>query len=419
MRPRPRVTASLDAAIEGSWRDRFIAEWLTNSAVFPIANVLLEWVRAGGPAYLREPDFYAITVGSVAQALFLSARETGPRPFRFLGNLIAPAFYTASEMPDEGLAFLQGPHHVAYWAFALAIGAVQHFRWKASGRVAYGFGVVESVVRTSFVLALYAIFEFMVTARQDGGASPFFEDSGHVFMAWAVVLLGLLGGMASARSQRYLDMLREVSRRLRLYSEWLLGRRLLERAVGDPGSLGLARRRRAILFADIRGFTAWSERQGPERVADLLNAYYTGAGTALAAGNPIRVKFTADEVMAIFPSARRAGAAARALARDCEGLLEPAGLGAGIGLHWGPVTEGLMGTADIRWYDAMGDTVNTAKRIEGAAGRGEILASSQFIAASRVRPFPASVRSIAVKGKAAPLAVYVLAGPGDRTATAA
>jgi adenylate cyclase len=70
------------------------------------------------------------------------------------------------------------------------------------------------------------------------------------------------------------------------------------------------------------------------------------------------------------------------------------------------VVEGLIGGRALKQFDVVGDTVNTAKRIEGAAAPGEILASEAFRAAAGVPS--AGARSIEVKGKADSLAVHRL-----------
>ena len=87
------------------------------------------------------------------------------------------------------------------------------------------------------------------------------------------------------------------------------------------------RRERAVLFMDVRGFTRWSEAQPPEAVVDLLDRYYRAAESALARHATVKVKLSADEVMAVFGSARQAVAAALEIAKatgedPCNGLAD-------------------------------------------------------------------------------------------------
>ena len=260
MQDRPGVV-SLDAAIEGTPRARFLLELFGNSAIFPIANVLLELFLAGGPAYFLEPDFYAIVAGALAQAAFLT--RAGARA-RLPGNLVGPAVYTAIETAVEGARFFSAPHHLAYWAFSAAIGALQQARGPTSEARGRALLVAENVVRSAILFAMYWIYEAQTAGADASTPAGFFRDPSHRFIAWAVALLGVVAGLAAATSQRYLGMLRDLSRRLRVYSEWFFARALREQAVSDPSRLALTRRDRAILLMDVRSFTAWSEAQSPE-----------------------------------------------------------------------------------------------------------------------------------------------------------
>jgi class 3 adenylate cyclase len=405
-----RPGASLDAAIDGSTRERFFLELFGNSAIFPIANILFEFFLDEGAGYFLKHHFYAMALAGLVQAACL----TRFRERRFAGNLVGPAIYTAIEAIAEGLAFFQAPHHFTYWAFAIAIGGLQHARERASAeRLREAITIVEAIARSSILLAMYILYEIEIAGP--GPAKPFFADTSHGFIAWTIALLGLMAGLAAATSQRYLQMLRRLSRQLRVYSEWFFGAALLDQAVSDPGSLAMSRRERAILFMDMRGFTAWSETQPPETVVAGLGVYYLEAERVFERHRPIRVKFSADEIMAVFAAPGDALAAARELARAQAQALELRGLGAGIGLHWGAVVEGLIGGAAVKQFDVVGDTVNTAKRIEGAAAPGEILASEAFRAAAAARS--EGERTIEVKGKGAPLRVHSLPADASRLDT--
>jgi adenylate cyclase len=400
-------TPSLDIAIEGSRRERFLLELAGNSAIFPVANILLELFQQGLPAYFLEQHFYTMCTAAIAQAAYLSGSRDRVR--LFAGNLIGPAIYTVVEALAEGPEFFTFLHHYEYWMFASTIGALQAVRERVPGARAASFIMIaEGVVRSSILLAMYATFEIEGAVADANGDKPaFFDDRSHTFIAWAIMLLGVVAGVSAATSQRYLAMLRGLSRQLRTYSEWFFGRTLLQQVMSDPRSLALARQDRAILFMDMRGFTAWSETQPPETVVAGLGAYYVGAEEVFARFPPIRSKFSADEIMAVFARPRDALAAARELARTEQEALRERGLAAGVGLHWGPVVEGLLGGLSAKQFDVVGDTVNTAKRIEGAAAPGEILASEAFRAAAAVES--GGEMRIEVKGKSVPLTVHRLA----------
>jgi class 3 adenylate cyclase len=187
-----------------------------------------------------------------------------------------------------------------------------------------------------------------------------------------------------------------------------LGRDLLGQTFVNPAVLGLARRERVVMFMDVRGFTRWSEAQSPEAVVNLLNQYYQVAETILFRHGTIKFKLTADEVMAVFATVEAAVAAALELRLQVKQLLLPHHLSAGIGLHSGPLVEGLVGSSNVKFYDVLGDTVNTAKRIESAAGQNELLISEE-IRNHLDQTFPTGIkREIQAKGKGNGLVVYPL-----------
>jgi class 3 adenylate cyclase len=401
-------SGSLESRLAGTPRFRFWQELFGNSAQFPIANILLEMLIEGLAPYLRAPDAYAILLAAVAQAYFLSRWQLTARPRRFWGNLIGPALYTLIEATIEGPAFFVRPHHLAYWGFALAFGVLQSVRLRLSGVFNAAALILENVARAGILLVMYAVFESFANPKQTVSVAAFFADTAHQFVALAILLVGLSVALADLTAQRYLDLLRRTSAQLKTYSEWLLGRDLLNRIVADPAALTLTRRERAVLFMDIRGFTRWSETRAPEEVVAMLNHYYFLTETALARHAAIKFKFSADEAMAIFASAGQAAAAALELREEINRMLSAQQLGVGIGLHTGLLVEGLLGSAGVKFYDVIGDTVNTAKRIESAAGAGEVWISENVRQAMGETARLGPSRQITAKGKEEPLTVHRL-----------
>ncbi len=398
----------LEARLTGTSRTRFFLEFFGNSAQFPIANSLLELLLEGPAGFLRAPDLYTILFASVMQAWWLSRRQFAHRPRRFLGNLIGPTIYTLVEVSLEGMRFFDSPNHVAYWLFALAIGTLQATGPRLPGWAAAAARVAEDVVRAGILLAMYALFEATNEPEKYHSLATFMADGSHRFVTLATLLLGLSMGLSSLTARGYLDKLRETSARLKTYSEWLLGQQLLSRLMDDPASLSLRRHERAVLFMDIRGFTAWSEKDAPEAVVQMLNRYYRTAETVLLTQGTIKFKFAADEVLAVFAHAAEAARAALALRSATQLLLAESGLAAGIGLHAGPLVEGLLGSMGMKFYDVIGDTVNTAKRIESAATGGEVLVSEAVLRQIAAAFACGAARTVSVKGKEAPLKVVPL-----------
>jgi class 3 adenylate cyclase len=199
-----------------------------------------------------------------------------------------------------------------------------------------------------------------------------------------------------------------LTAQLRQYSEWALGTGILNRAIDDATTLSLKRVDRAIVFLDIRGFTAWSEQQTPEAVVGMLNRFYAAAEVALDPVVPIKLKYTADEVMAVFADAQSAVRAGTQMLASTRDMLADMGLMAGAGVHVGPVVEGVLGAQGAKAYDFIGDTVNTAQRLCDAAAPGELLASMQVCAEAGIAP--GTTRDVVAKGKREPLKAAVVGG---------
>ncbi len=195
------------------------------------------------------------------------------------------------------------------------------------------------------------------------------------------------------------DELRKLSAQLKTYSEWFFGKDLLEKVLADSNVLSLARRERTVMFMDIRGFTAWSESRSPEEVVGMLNRYYHASEMIFKQHGAIKFKFSADEAMAVFARADQATIAALDLRDSVRSMLNDRDLGAGIGLHTGPLVEGLLGSDEAKFYDVIGDTVNTAKRIEGNATRAEVLASDDTCKTLDAKFAIGPARQVAAKGK--------------------
>jgi class 3 adenylate cyclase len=401
------TSPTLENRLRESGRIRFLREYFGNTAWFPIANVLLEALLEGPLEYLLKPDLYAMLGASLVQAWVLSRWPAPRRGLRLLGNLVGPAVYTLGEMALEGLSFWSSPNHIAYWAFALAVGLLQELRPRRPMLWQSVCVVAEDVVRTSILLAMYMFFEFKSDPAANYNAASFISDASHRFVALVIPLLGLSLGLANLTAQRYLGLLQETSGRLKTYAEWLLGRTFLARLVENPNALALMRHERTVLFMDVRSFTQWSEQRTPEEVVTLLNEYYALAEEVLNAAQAVKFKFSADEVMAVFATPQQALQAARTLREQAGAVLGRANLGAGIGLHTGQLVEGLLGSRGVKFYDVIGDTVNTAKRIEGAAAAGEILCTEAVRQALAEQTFDPP-RTVMVKGKEKPLAVYRL-----------
>ncbi len=143
-----------------------------------------------------------------------------------------------------------------------------------------------------------------------------------------------------------------------------------------------------VLFADIRGFTAFAEKEKPEKVVGLLNRYFSAMSEIIFAYGGTLDKYIGDGLMAIFGAptatpedAKNALKTAVTMQKRIETLnkelavegIKPVNVG--IGLHTGEATIGYIGSEQRSEYTAIGDTVNIAARLESNAKSGQILVS--------------------------------------------
>jgi class 3 adenylate cyclase len=383
---------------------RAARNFFTHSGHVPLVLLILEALLAS-PGYFSSADPYLLLAAGILQACLTEwlAGRGQPRPF--LANLAGPLLYSLVEAVLEGAEFFQQWHHQAYWAFALGFAILQWAQSKRPGAAA-ALVLAENVLRAAIPLVMYALFEAR-TKNTGLSLEVFLADRAHDFLAVVLLLLGVLLGFADVNLRRSMATIRALNTRLRQYSEWSLGRGILDRAIADERTLSLQRVERTVLFMDIRGFTAWSEQQTPEAVVGMLNAFYRTAEHALGETPPIKVKHTADEVMAVFSAATEAVQAGTRLLATTRALLAASNLAAGAGVHCGQVVEGMLGSEGTKAYDFIGDTVNTAKRLCDAAAPGELLVSLDACAAAGLTP--GQVREVVAKGKRDPLRAAVAA----------
>ncbi|NJB67932.1 adenylate cyclase [Desulfobaculum xiamenense] len=189
--------------------------------------------------------------------------------------------------------------------------------------------------------------------------------------------------------------------------------------LADPQSVWLkgVRNEATIMFADVRGFTKYSEAHEPEVVVEQLNEFFDTAAKYIAQYGGYIDKFIGDEVLAVFGGlpnstgdhAQNAVRASWAMQQELASRASDRNpvLGrVGVSINTGTVVSGNIGSEVRMEYTVIGDSVNVASRLNGLAGPGEIVLSEStfervqsFVAASQLQPQM-------VKGKTAPLQPY-------------
>ncbi len=211
-------------------------------------------------------------------------------------------------------------------------------------------------------------------------------------------------------------------------------RRLLERMVSpvvleqlNPDELQLGGKRTTIttLFADVRGFTSFSEKVDPEQLVSVLNRYLAAAAEAVLAQEGTIDKFLGDAVMAWFNApipqpdhtlrAVRAALGIRAAVQRLQHQFPPEfQLSFGAGIEFGEAVLGWVGTEKRLEYTAIGDSVNTSKRVQENANPNQILITETAYRFVADKIDARLVEAIRAKGKSKPLRVYEIIGLKSR-----
>lgn len=188
--------------------------------------------------------------------------------------------------------------------------------------------------------------------------------------------------------------------------------------VAGRGALAPVEREATVLFADIAGFTAMTQRLGAARTVEILNAYFDEVTRIIGAHNGIVTQFQGDGVLATFNvpvedpnhAANAFRAAEEILA--CAACREYAGerVQVRIGINTGPIVAGNVGGGGRQSYTVHGDAVNLAARLEALC---KAHGTPLLLSAATAKALPGAeliaVGSISVRGLSEPVAVYSMA----------
>lgn len=171
------------------------------------------------------------------------------------------------------------------------------------------------------------------------------------------------------------------------------------------------------LFADLRGFTSFTERTDPEAVMEMLNRYFSAAVPIILRNGGTIVQFVGDALLAVFdapqPRPDHAFRAARSGLEMQEAIeTETVGMEDAprfrIGVNTGAALIGNVGSAEFRSFNVVGDAVNVAARLETSAEPGTVVIGAATYAAIAERVEATSLGELELKGKSRPTIAYRL-----------
>jgi len=431
-RPPPKDTLEDELALEAAQqallrvmvRSAHKGEVLiTRARVFIVAVSLVFWFSATHHRLLKSDLWvYALCgVGLVVSifSLLWLARRRVTRGFLIasvvydaaIAGALAWGLFVFDERVNHGM-----PKTVGTWVALLTL-------FSTGFRLSRRIAITGVVAHVAWIVPL-AIADLM---RPD--AQEYLVRDWGVFSTLAMGS-GVLGVLVAERTRR-LSVDTATSALSAERARTLLGAYVSEEVAAHALTqsslkLGGERVKAAVVFSDLRGFTAYAENLEPEDLVAQLNAYFMDIVEAIRAEGGVVDKFVGDGVVAVFgvphPALSDARHALRA-AISMQGALvrhnqERAARGLpplaqGIGVHYGPVVAGNIGTRERANYTVIGDTVNVASRLESSTkdlGVSIVVSEDAALAAGygvdENCPPLVEIGVMTVKGRREPLRVF-------------
>lgn len=257
------------------------------------------------------------------------------------------------------------------------------------------------------------------------------SSSAHTFTKHDSALLSALTDYAAIAidNARNLEMIRHTNEREKAHIKTTFRRfvppTVVDQILENPDTLQLGGKRQevTVMFADLRGYTAFSENLPPERVVEMLNDYLSLAANVILSYGGTLDKYMGDGLMALFNAphaqpdhALHAVEAAIMLHQAAQQLAAGRGeeLAFSIGISVGDAVVGYIGTDVAINYTAIGDVVNLTKRLQEAAKGGQTLVDESVVRKVGNMAHATALGELKLKGRQRQVLVYELSALAAR-----
>ncbi len=400
----------------------------TEAALWPVTAILLLAVSATvhyrlERSSLRRPwlryaflsfDLIVLTLALTVPNPGFSAAEWPPQiMYRF-----SPAIYFFVFI---GIAALTYSPRFVLWA-----GCASALCWGVAG------AIVLTLPSSVSVLDLPSLSAATSMERLKIQLNPNFVPISNITQAMTIfVIVGLVGSVAVWRTRRLIARQLGAERERANLSRYFSPTMVEELATTDE-PLGQVRAQDvAVLFADIKGFTGLAEKASPEATIGMLREFHRRMAAAVFAHDGTLDKYMGDGLMATFGTPRTSPDDAANAIRCARSMIdsvavwnreraasgEPA-IEMGVGVHFGPVVLGDIGDERRLEFAVIGDTVNTASRVEHLTREHAVDAvlSADAVEAARGRDADLTggldrLGEVPVRGREAPITLYTFAQP--------
>ena len=387
-------------------------------AVFSVAQL----PPLDGPPPPREGGGILDVLSVIAVALYAFAAVRLVQFFLYRGNAILLAMAAAIVLLAEALiAILTSRNwHLSWWewhllllAAFLTIALAARNEYRRRGSLGGAFGGLYLEATLARVERWYASAVASVAAAQASGAA-----TDHVLDELR------REGATDAELALLSQTAREVGRldaSFRPYLPSTVTRRLRRRGGAAQTTTNGDERVVTAMFADLAGFTPFSERHQPREVVEMLNAYWAAAVPEIERAGGTIEHFAGDGVLTVFNAEGDQPDHARRAARAATGILtatrhlaaaHPGWPLFRIGINTGAAVVGVIGTAARRSFAAIGDPINTSSRLQTAAAPGQVVVGRLTWEQLDDPTAGESLGAISLKGKRDPVEAWQLFVPG-------
>ncbi|MDZ4725987.1 MAG: adenylate/guanylate cyclase domain-containing protein [Leptospira sp.] len=243
-----------------------------------------------------------------------------------------------------------------------------------------------------------------------------------MMMVFSGVVVGILVRNTKRLLSEVLEREKEKSNISRLFGQFV-SEEVKDKVLSEGVTNRTEKKNVIILFSDLRSFTSLSEKSDPEKLILQLNAYFDRMSDCISMNGGTIDKFIGDAIMAVFGGFVHVDDVADAafqtsiqmqkelihLNREWANSNFPI-LSSGIGLHFGEVVQGAIGSKNRLDYTVIGDAVNTASRIEGLCSslqKKVILSTNVYeLLSQQNKSFCQSLGSQKLKGKEKEVELY-------------